>query len=63
MKPVTMAPMDRNALTLRQRSVNSMIPAAANSGRNKINQVSNAYIIGYSFIVVRSSTCAVWRLR
>ena len=44
-KPVTMAPMDRSALVVRQRRVKSVITAAASSGRNKINQGNASYFI------------------
>ena len=40
-----MAPMDRSALVVRQRRVNSVITAAASSGRNKINQGNTSYFI------------------
>jgi hypothetical protein len=46
MKPVTMAPMDRSALVVRQRRVKSVITAAASSGRNKISQGSASNFIG-----------------
>ena len=39
-KPVTIAPMDRSALVVRQRRVKSVITAAESIGRNKIIQGS-----------------------
>jgi hypothetical protein len=46
MKPVTMAPMDRSALVVRQRRVKSVITAAASSGRNKMIQGNASNFIG-----------------
>src|SRR3954470_16795094 len=43
MKPVATAPIDRNALRARLRSVKSVIAAAANSGRNRIHQANDTY--------------------
>jgi hypothetical protein len=45
-KPVTIAPMDRSALVVRQRKVKSVIAAAASSGRNKIIQGNASKFIG-----------------
>ena len=46
-----------------ERSVKSVMTAADSSGRNKISQGKISYFIRQSFIVVKSSTCADWRLR
>ena len=46
MKPVTIAPMDRSALVVRQRRVKSVITAAESSGRNKIIQGNASKFIG-----------------
>ncbi len=45
-KPVTIAPMERSALAVRDRRVNSIITAAASSGRNKINHGNASRFIG-----------------
>ena len=48
MKPVTIAPMDNSALTVRCRNVNSVMPPAASSGRNRISQGKISYFIQLS---------------
>ena len=62
-KPMIIAPMEMRLLVVLQRKVKSVITTAASSGRNRIIQGKISYFIRQSFIEVKSSTCAVWRLR
>ncbi len=55
--------MEMRLLTVLLRNVNSVITAAESSGRNKISHGKISYFIRQSFIEVKSSTCADWRLR
>ena len=67
-KPVTIALMEIRLLTILERKVKSVITVADSNGKNKIHQTNDMYSIlisanHQSFIEVKSSTCAVWRLR
>jgi len=55
--------MEMRLLTVLLRNVKSVITATDSSGRNKISQGKISYFIRQSFIEVKSSTCADWRLR
>ena len=57
------APMEMRLLTVLLRNVKSVITATDSSGRNRISHGKSSFFIRQSFIEVKSSTCADWRLR
>ena len=61
--PAATAPMEMRLLTVLLRKVKSAITVAESSGRNRISHGKNSFFIRQSFIEVKSSTCADWRLR